>query len=212
MVSFKWKHYQKEIILMAVRWYVAYPLSYRNIEELLKERGSDTDHSAVQRWVVEYSPLLEESFRKKHKRKPGDSWRMDETYLKVKGEWVYLYRAVDKGGDTIDFMLSKNRDRKSALKFFKKAIGSSGMPNKVTIDKSGANTAALDEINLLLMLTQMYWYLIEIRRVKYLNNIVEQDHRAIKRITKSMTGFKSFAAAAATIAGIELHHMLKKSR
>ena len=135
---------------MAVRWYVAYPLSYRNVEELLKERGSDTDHSAVQRWVVEYAPLLEESFRNKHKRKPGDSWRMDETYLKVKGKWHYLYRAVDKSGDTIDFMLSKKRDRKAALKFFKKAIGSSGMPNKVTIDKSGANTAALNRINLLI--------------------------------------------------------------
>jgi putative transposase len=212
MIGFKWRHYHKEIILMAVRWYVAYPLSYRNIEELLKERGSKTDHSAVQRWVVKYAPLLEESFRKKHKRKTGDSWRMDETYIKIKGEWTYLYRAVDKDGDTIDFMLSEKRDRKAVLKFFKKAIGASGLPAKVTIDKSGANTAALNRINMLFILMQMYFYIIEVRRIKYLNNIVEQDHRAIKRITKPMTGFKSFGAAKATIAGIELHHMLKKGQ
>ena len=109
-------------------------------------------------------------------------------------------------------MLAKKRDKKAALKFFKKAINSSGLPDKVTIDKSGANTAALNRINLLLALMCMYPYLLEIRRIKYLNNIVEQDHRAIKRITRPMTGFKSFAAAEATIAGIELHHMLKKGQ
>lgn len=119
---------------------------------------------------------------------------------------------VDKAGKTVDFMLSEKRDRKSVLKFFKKAIGSSGMPEKVNIDKSGSNTAALNRINDLLFLFGLWHLLIEVRRVKYLNNVVEQDHRGIKRVTKVMTGFKSFEAAEATIAGIELHHMLKKNQ
>ena len=117
-----------------------------------------------------------------------------------------------KEGDTIDFMLSEKRDRISALKFFRKAIGSSGIPGKIVIDKSGANFAALKQINSLLFLNNMLHWLILIRQIKYLNNIVEQDHRGIKRIIKPMMGFKSFAAAEATIAGIELHRMLKKGQ
>ncbi len=118
MISFKWRHFEKEIILMSVRWYVAYSLSYRNIEELLKERGVNADHSTIQRWIVKYSPELESVFRQKHKRQAGLSWRMDETYVKIKGKWNYLYRAVDKEGYTVDFLLSKNRAKKAALKFF----------------------------------------------------------------------------------------------
>ena len=137
---------------------------------------------------------------------------MDETYAKVSGKWVYLYRAVDKSGKTVDFMLSEKRDRTSVLKFFKKAIGSSGMPEKVNIDKSGSNTAALNRINALLFLLGLWHLIIEVRRVKYLNNMVEQDHRGIKKVTKVMTGFKSLEAAEATIYGIELHHMLKKNQ
>jgi putative transposase len=148
MISFKGRHFPKDIILMAVRWYVAYPLSYRNIEEIMAERNIKLDHSAVQKWVVHYSPQLESTFRKR-KKMTGGSWRMDETYVKVSGKWVYLYRAVDKAGKTVDFMLSEKRDRTSVLKFFKKAIGSSGMPEKVNIDKSGSNTAALSRINVL---------------------------------------------------------------
>jgi putative transposase len=211
MLSFKGRHFPKHIILMAVRWYVAYPLSYRNIEELMAERGVKLDHSVVQKWVIHYAPLLESEFRNR-KNYTGSSWRMDETYVKVSGKWVYLYRAVDKAGKTIDFMLSKKRDRKSVLKFFKKAIGSSGIPEKVNIDKSGSNTAALNRINDLLFLFRLWYLFIEVRRSKYLNNIVEQDHRGIKRVTKFNTGFKSFEAAEATIAGIELHHMLKKGQ
>lgn len=211
MISFKGRHFPKDIILMAVRWYVAYPLSYRNIEELMAERNIKLDHSAVQKWVVHYSPQLESSFRKR-KKMTGGSWRMDETYVKVSGKWVYLYRAVDKAGKTVDFMLSEKRDRTSVLKFFKKAIGSSGMPEKVNIDKSGSNTAALNRINALLFLFGLWHLIIEVRRVKYLNNMVEQDHRSIKKVTKVMTGFKSFEAAEATLSGIELHHMLKKNQ
>ena len=211
MLSFKGRHFPKDIILMAVRWYVAYPLSYRNIEELMAERNIKLDHSVVQKWVVHYSPQLESNFRKR-KKMTGGSWRMDETYVKVSGKWVYLYRAVDKAGKTVDFMLSEKRDRESVLKFFKKAIGSSGMPEKVNIDKSGSNTAALNRINALLFLFGLWHLIIEVRRVKYLNNMVEQDHRSIKKVTKVMTGFKSFEAAEATLSGIELHHMLNKNQ
>ncbi|MGP2408152.1 IS6 family transposase [Yersinia sp. 2545 StPb PI] len=211
MLSFKGRHFPKDIILMAVRWKLAYPLSYRHIEELLEERGATVDHSTVQKWVAHYAPQLEHSFRKS-KRPVGCSWTMDETYIKVNGQWVYLYRAVDNDGHAIDFMLSETRDRAAVLRFFKKAIGASGFPEKVNIDKSGANTAALERINNLLFLYGLWPLLIEVRRIKYLNNLVRQDHRGIKNITKYTLGFKSFETAEATIAGIELHRMLKKGQ
>ena len=208
MISFKWKKFKKNIILMEVRWYVAYALSYRDIEELMAERGVKVDHSTVNRWTIQYAPQLEIEFRKKHKSKTNRSWRMDETYIKNKGKWCYLYRAVDKNGDTIDFTLSEKRDQKAAKRFFVKAIGSSGLPEKVTVDKSGANKAALDAINLelaILFMLGTFFFHLEIRQIKYLNNIIEQDHRSIKKITKPMKGFKAFHSAQATIAGIELH-------
>lgn len=211
MISFKWRKFPKDIILMAVRWKVAYALSYRDIEELMSERGVTVDHSTIQRWVIKYSLLLEAEMRKK-KKPIGVSWRMDETYIKVNGKYVYLYRAVDKDGNTIDFMLSEKRDRASVMRFFKKAIGNNGLPEKITIDKSGANTAACHRLNMLLFLAGLYSMLIEVRRIKYLNNMVEQDHRFIKKITKYTRGFKSFKSAEATIAGIELHHMLRKGQ
>ena len=151
---------------MSVKWYLAYALSYRDIEELLSERGLHVDHTTVHRWVVEYSPQLTTSFKKK-KKSVGTSWRMDETYIKVKGIWMHLYRAVDKEGNTIDFYFVKNRTKKDALKFFKKAIKIAGKPDKVTIDKSGSNTAALNEINKNLSDNEK----IEIRQIKYLNNL-----------------------------------------
>ena len=196
---------------MSVRWKLAYPLSCQDIEELMGERNVNLDHSTIQKWVVRYAPELEQAFRRR-KRETGSRWRMDETYIKVAGKWVYLYRAVDKSGEMIDFMLSEKRDRKAVLKFFNKAIGSSGMPEKVTIDKSGANTTALHRINLFLFLSGAFAAILQVRRIKYLNNIVEQDHRGIKKITKYTKGFKSFEAAEATIAGIELHHMLRKGQ
>jgi len=215
MISFKWRHFQKELILLVVRWYLSYSLSYRDIEEMMLERGISVDHSTVNRWVIHYAPLLEDEFRKNHKQKVGSSWRMDETYIKIKGVWHYLYRAVDKEGDTIDFMLSKKRDEAAAKAYFLKAIGSSGLPEKVTIDKSGSNNAALNAINLQLI---MFYLLgctliqIDIRQIKYLNNIVEQDHRGIKRITNPMMGFKAFHSAESTLSGIELYRMLKKGQ
>jgi putative transposase len=211
MISFKGRHFPKDLILMAVRWKLAYAFSYREIEEMMEERGTKVDHSTEQKWVVHYAPQLEQAFRKR-KKPVGKSWRMDETYIQVSGKWCYLYRAVDKDGDTVDFMLSEKRDRAAALKFFNKAIGSSGLPEKINIDKSGANTAALERINTLFFVYGMWHLLIEVRRIKYLNNMVEQDHRGIKRVTKYMLGFKSFEAAEATISGIELHRMLKKGQ
>lgn len=200
---------------MLTRWYLAYSLSYRDIEELASERRFKVDHSTINRWVIHYSPQLEETFRKRSKRPVGISWRMDETYIKVKGQWVYLYRAVDKDGKTVDFMLSEKRDEPAARAFFEKAIGSSGLPDKVTMDKSGANKASMDTINLQLAMLFIFGGIftqITIRQIKYLNNMVEQDHRFIKKITKPMKGFKTFHCASATLSGIELHHMLRKKQ
>lgn len=186
---------------MAIRWCLAYALSYRDIEELMAERDISIDHSTVNRWVIKYSPALEAKFTSHYKQRVSDIWRMDETYIKVKGQWRYLYRAVDKFGDTIDFMLSEKRDELAAKRFFNKAIGYNNQPEKITIDKSGANNAALKSINKTLPSHDK----IEIRQIKYLNNIVEQDHRFIKRITKPMKGFKAFYSAHVTLIGIDQH-------
>ena len=194
-----------EVILVCIRWYAAYPLSCRHLEEMMEERGVTVDHSTVSRWAIRFLPLLEKTFRK-YKRPVGGSWRMDETYIQVKGVWKYLYRAVDREGKTIDFLLTAKRDKAAAKRFFDKAIQANGFPEKVTMDKSGANKAAIDEINANREKPMV------VRQVKYLNNIVEQDHRAVKRITKSMLGFKSFQSAKNILAGIELMHMIRKGQ
>lgn len=194
-----------EVILVCIRWYAAYPLSCRHLEEMMEERGVTVDHSTVSRWAIRFLPLLEKTFRK-YKRPVGGSWRMDETYIKVKGVWKYLYRAVDRDGKTIDFLLTAKRDKAAAKRFFDKAMQANGVPEKVTMDKSGANKAAIDEINANREKPMV------VRQVKYLNNIVEQDHRAVKRITKSMLGFKSFQSAKNILAGIELMHMIRKGQ
>ena len=138
MISFKGVHFPKDVILFAVFFYVRYAVSYRDLEEIMEERGVKIDHATLNRWVVRYSPTLALK-AKSRKHAVATSWRMDETYIKVKGEWVYLYRAVDKFGGTIDFMLSERRDEKAATAFFKQAINSNGLPEKVVMDKSGAN-------------------------------------------------------------------------
>jgi putative transposase len=204
-VSFKGAHFPKDIILMGVRWYAAYPLSTRHVEELMLERGVSVDHSTVNRWVIKYSPQLEEAFHRR-KRPVWVSWRMDETYIRVKGEWRYLYRAVDKHGHTIDFLLTEQRDQQAALRFLKKAIRRHGVPEMITIDGSEANASAIKRYN------TEHRTAILIRQVKYLNNVIEQDHRAVKRVTRPMLGFKSLEAAQYTLAGIELMHMLKKGQ
>jgi Transposase and inactivated derivatives len=145
--SFKWKHYEGEIILLNVRWYPKYALSYRNLEEMMAERGVKVYHTTIIRWVHQYSPEIEKKIRK-HLRPTNDSWRVDETYIKVKGEWKYLYRAVDSDGNTIDFMLCAKRNRKTAKRFLKKALGSkhNQMPRAITVDKNPAYPIAINEL------------------------------------------------------------------
>src|SRR5471030_814552 len=205
MLNFKGMRFPIDVILVCIRWYMAYPLSYRHREETMEERGVSVDHSSINRWAIRFLPLIEKMARK-HKHPVGTSRRMDETYIKVKGAWKYLYRAVDKQGKTVDFLLTAKRDMAAAKRFFDKAMDANGNPEKVAMDKSGANKAAIDEINADRDVP------IVVRQVKYLNNIVEQDHRAIKRVTKPMLNFKSFRCAASVLAGIELMHMIRKGQ
>ncbi|MEB0013980.1 IS6 family transposase [Glaciimonas sp. Gout2] len=205
MLDTKGMRFPIDVILVCIRWYAAYPLSYRHLEEMMEERGVVVDHSSINRWAIRFLPLLEKVFRK-YKRPVGGSWRMDETSISVKGVWKYLYRAVDKEGKTVDFLLTARRDKAAATRFFDKAMQTNGIPEKVTMDKSGANKAAIDKINAG-MDTPMV-----VRQVKYLNNVVEQDHRAVKRVTKPMLNFKSFRSARNVLAGIELMHMIRKGQ
>jgi putative transposase len=186
---------------------VRFTLSYRDVEELLEIRGVKVDHSTIQRWVFKFSPHVEGNM---HKRKNvvGDSWRMDETYIKVGGKDRYLYRAVDKQGSTVDFLLTKRRMKGSAQKFLNKAIVNNGKPRLLNIDKSGANTQAIRIVNRY----SLTFKKIRVRRVKYLNNIVEQDHRTIKRRISITTGFKEFESAQRTLAGIEIINIIRKNQ
>src|SRR5262245_42673220 len=172
---------------------------------MMRERGVSVDHSTLNRWVVKYAPQFEKQFRR---RQPpvGKSWRLDETYVRVKGEWKYLYRAVDKEGHTIDFLLTPQRDRAAAEAFLRQAIRNQGLPEKITVDQSGSNTAAITHYN------RHHKTAIVIRHSKYLNNLIEQDHRAVKRITHPMLGFKSFWSARCTIGGIEVMHAIRKGQ
>ena len=209
-IDFKGSHYPRSVVLFAVTFYLRYSVSYRDLEEIMKERGVEVDHSNLNRWVIKYSPFLAEQARSR-KRPTGSSWRMDETYVKVNGQWMYLYRAVDKFGDTVDFMLSETRDGKSARRFFRKAIETNGVPDKVVIDKSGANLAGLQWTNVMLKFAKDNRQ-IRILQVKYLNNIVEQDHRFVKKIIRPTLGFKAFHSASATLQGIETAHMIRKGQ
>ncbi len=204
-ISFTGAHFPQDIILMGVRWYVAYPLSYRHVEELMEERGVLLDHATIQRWVVKYSPLLEEALHRR-KRPVWVIWRLDETYIRVKGQWRYRYRAVDKYGQTIDFLLTEHRDKGAALRFVKKALRHNGVPETITMDGSGANEAAIKSDN------EEHGTIMKIRQIQYFNNVVAQDHRAIKHVTRPMLGFKAFEATQATLTGIELMHMIKQKQ
>jgi putative transposase len=205
MLSFKGMRFPTDFILVCIRWYVAYPLNYRHIEDWMEERGVSVDHSTINRWAIRFLPLIE-NLSHKHKRKVGASWRTDETYMKVKGVWKYLYRAAGKEGKTVDFLLAANRDMAAAKRLFEKAMREHGDPEKMAMDKSGANKAAIDVINGNQVVP------IIVRQVKYLNNIVEQDHHAIKRVTRPILGFKAFGAACNVLAGIELMHMFRKGQ
>ncbi len=205
MISFNGFCYPQSVILQCVRWYLAYSSSYRDIEEIMKERGIDVDHSTLNRWVLKFSPQLEAVFLKR-KRRPGGRVRFDETYFLVKGKWKYLYRAIDKEGNTIDFLLTARRDRKAVKRFLKKMIKRNGKPSLTTIDKSGANKAGIEDYN------REHNTRIQIRQCKYVNNIVAKDHRFVKRKMKHALGYESFVTARKTIAGLELWQMLKKGQ
>ena len=198
-------HYPLEVMLTCVRWYLAYPLSLRHVEEMMQERGVFVDHSTLHRWAIKVLPVLAAVFRKR-KRPVGSSWRMDETYIKVAGRWKYLNRAVDRAGDTVDFLLTAKRDKAAARRFLERAINLHGVPEKITIDKSGANTAAIESVKMDACVD------ILMRQNKYLNNLVEQDHRAVKRVTQPMLGLKFFWSARILIAGIETMYMIKKGQ
>lgn len=210
MISFKGAQFPKEVILFAVIFYVRYTVSYRDLEEILAERGVLVDHATLNRQVAKFSPLIAANARRR--KAPTDrSWRMDETYIRVKGEWVYLYRAVDKFGKTLDFMLSRRRNKPAATKFFARALEVNGLPRKIVIDRSGADTAGITAINRML---RSFGCLIPIEmvRIKYLNNMVEQDHRTIKKRVRPMLGLKSFPSAFATLEGIEVANMIRKGQ
>ncbi|WP_087881908.1 IS6 family transposase [Caballeronia mineralivorans] len=191
-------HYPLNAILLCVRWYLTSPLSLRHLEEMMVERGFEVDHSSVHRWVIKLVPLFAKAFRR-YKRPVGKRWRMDETYVKVRGQWKFLYRAVDKAGNTVDFLLRAHRDQAAARRYFEKAIDRNGAPETVTMDKSRANLATLLAIN-----TERETPM-KVRQVKYLNNIVGQDHRAIKRRTRPMMGYKDFRCA-------RTMHMIRKGQ
>ena len=201
---FKGYCFPKEVILQAVYFKLRFSLSYRDVEALLSIRGVRVDHATIQRWVYKFTPLMEKSFRKR-KKAVGNSWRMDETYIKVKGAWMYLYRAVDRQGNTIDFLLPK-REIKAAHLFVLKAIHNNGKPLTINIDKSGANKQAIRTYN------KSTFSKIKIRQCKYLNNSIEADHRFVKWRIQNMLGYKSFESASRTLTGIEIVRMIKKEQ
>ena len=204
-MKFSGRHFPKDVILTTLRWYLRYKLSYRDVEELIGERGLKVDHSTVNRWVIKYAPLLA-AVARRHKRAVGLSWRLDETYIKVAGGWKYYYRAVDKEGDTIDFLLTAKRDKLAATRFLRQAIRNNCTPAKINIDKSGSNTSAIKAYN------DEAGTDIEIRQCKYLNNIVEQSHRSVKQKTRAALGFKAFHSAHATLQGVEVVQMIRKGQ
>lgn len=206
---FKWRHYQAAVILLCVRWYLRYSLSYRDLEEMMAERGLKVDHSTIARWVLAFAPELEK--RVKPQLKPtNDSWRVDETYLKVKGQWLYQYRAVDSDGNTLDFRLSASRDAEAAQAFFEKTLGAphTVQPRVINVDKNAAYPKAVETLKALEHLAPD----CELRQVKYLNNRIEQDHRFIKRRTRPGLGFFSFDTAQRTLSGYETMNMVRKGQ
>ena len=179
--AFKGRQFTAEVILWAVRWYLMFPISYRDLELMLLDRGVEVDHTTIFRWIQAYAAELEKRIRP-HLRMSNGSWRVDETYVKVKGRWTYLYRAVDSRGQTIDFLLSARRDAEAAKRFFRKALAQPHTvnPRTITVDKNPAYPKAAAEMKK----DGELWRRSRLRQVKYLNNIVEQDHRRIKRLIR----------------------------
>ena len=206
---FKWRHFSPEIILLCVRWYLSYRLSYRDLVEMMDERGLKIAHTTILRWVFKFSFELEKRVKPTLKNRHR-SWRMDETYIKVKGEWKYLFRAVDKNGQTIDFYLSHKRDSKAALYFFRKTIHSNShpCPTVINVDKNPAYTHAKRQLE-----KKKKWPPdLELRQCKYLNNMVEQDHRCVKWKMNHAMGYHTMWNAWSTTTGVEIMHMLRKGQ
>jgi transposase-like protein len=204
---FNGRHFNHLLIIQAVRWYVTYKLSYRDVCELMTERGVTVVHTTVLRWVQCFVPVFEKKW-KKYARPVGSSWRVDETYIKVKGQWRYLYRAVDQQGQTVDFLLSQNRDKAAAVRFFKKAIGNHDFPEKIMLDGGQASPQAVAKLKAEGVLSAQTL----VRTNKYLNNLIEQDHRKVKQRYYPMLGFKTFGNAGVTLSGIELANKIKKGQ
>jgi transposase-like protein len=206
---FKWRHYEAEIILTCVRWYLRYALSYRDLAEIMIERGLWVVHTTIFRWVQEYAPEIDKRSRP-HLKRSNDSWRVDETYVKVRGKWMYLYRAVDSSGQTLDFQLNETRSTRAAKRFFKKMLGSShvSVPRVINVDRNATYPGAINDLKQEGLLPDAS----EFRPVKYLNNIVEQDHRFIKRRVKPGLGFHSYPTAWRTLQGYEMMNMIRKGQ
>jgi transposase, IS6 family len=233
---------ESEIILLCVRWYLRYSLSYRDLEEMMLERGLHVDHTTIYRWVQRYAPELEKRCRP-HLKACNDSWRVDETYVKIKKIWTSLYRAVDSEGNTLEFLLSPTRDAEAAKRFFLKALPSTAscvpqdgltrepmkesqtqgktrpiaptdveagrtIPRVINVDKNAASPKAIADLKAAGVLPES----VELRQVKYLNNLVEQDHRFIKRLVKPGLGFFSFETAERALQGYEIMNMIRKGQ
>src|SRR5512134_575765 len=206
---FKWRHFEGEIILLCGRWYLRYALSYRDLEELMQERGLSVDHTTVYRWVQQYAPELDKRCRP-HLKPTTDSYRVDETCIKVKGHWKYLYRAVDSEGHTLDFLLNAKRAAQAAKRFFRKVLNAShtATPRVITVDQNAAYPSAFGDLRHEGRLPDT----CSLRQSKYLNNIIEQDHRFLKRRVKPGLGFASFRTAWRTLRGYESMHMIRKGQ
>ncbi|MEZ0167334.1 IS6 family transposase [Microvirga sp. TS319] len=211
---FKGRHFDCSVILLCVRWYLAYNLSLRNLEEMMNERGISVDHTTIHRWTVHYAPLLLEQFNRR-KRPVGRKWHIDETYIKVRGQWKYLYRAIDSNGDTVEFWFSERRNLAAAKRFLRKALKRHGRPERIVIDGSQTNREAIlscDTADRLQVRARRDVKPIRIRQSAYLNNRIEQDHRAIKRRIRTTLGFKSINSARVILGGIEMVHMMRKGQ
>ena len=207
--DFKWKHFSHEIILWAVRWYCQFALSYRDLVLMMEERGLSISHTTIMRWIHEYAPELEKRV-KRYLKMTNDSWRIDETYIKIKGEWHYLYRAVDSEGNTLDWMLSATRDQKAASKFFEKLsiLSHAVNPRVIGTDKNAAYPPSFEDCKKRKVFSEE----VKLRQIKYLNNIIEQDHRFVKRRVKHSLWLQSFKTAKSTISGYETMHMIRKGQ
>jgi putative transposase len=213
-MMFKGRHFDRSVILLCVRWYLAYGLRLRNLEEMMAERRISVDHVTIHRWVIRYSPELLERFNS-HKRAVTGKWHVDETYIRVRGQWRYLYRAIDGNGDRVEFLFSERRNLAAAKRFLRKALKRHGRPESIVIDGSQTNREAIvscDTTDQLHDRSRRKLKPIKVRQSRHLNNRIEQDHRAVKRRVRSMLGFKSMVSARVILGGIEMIHMMRKQQ